>query len=372
MYNYFVQTPTGRNRRTEFFKTPATAFFPTIDRGLTYADMALINAEKIMRTSGPFAANGNQTTENLIHLKDAQIVGEWRDSTFGIGGGRIPYDVNTALVPAALRAISGLSEAGFFDEHPEWQQTAANYAKVWEDNTLQFFQVNVSATEARSLVQDYVSDNDLPFPAQTDSVNSTIVFHGLALDGNNNQTIVRVMNSDDCFRLFLLNTTNDNQLSAFLDQFSSHILNPFPVGLSTDIGMLISNPAYGDNPVYAANWTNNAYHGTVVWGWPLAMTAAGFERQLERCNGTSTPAFCSDTTLYAQVKSAYNHLWDLIDANSDQLSQEVWSWQYRNGKFDSVALGSLPPPEGQSPTESDIRQLWSLTFLAVKRNTGLR
>lgn len=372
MYNYFVATSTGRNRKEAFFKTPATAFFSTLYEGLTYADMALINAEKIMNTSAPFAASGNQTSDNLIHLKENQVVGEWRDSTFGIGGGRIPYDVNTALVPAALRAISSLAGAGFFEEHPSWQDDAAQYAQVWEDNTLQFFQVNVSATEAKSLVQDYVSSNDLPFPSDADTINSTVTFHGLALDGNNNQSIVRVMNSDDCFRLFLLNTTNDSQLSAFLDQFSAHILNPFPVGLSTDVGMLIANPAYGDNPIYAANWTNNAYHGTVVWGWPLAMTAAGLERQLERCNGSSAPAFCTDTSLYGQVRRAYNHLWGLIEANSDQLSQEVWSWQYQDGKFDSVALGSLPPPEGQSPTESDIRQLWSLTFLAVKRNEDLQ
>jgi hypothetical protein len=40
----------------------------------------------------------------------------------------------------------------------------------------------------------------------------------------------------------------------------------------TDVGMLVANPAYGDDPVYAANWTTGAYHGTVVWGWPLVRT----------------------------------------------------------------------------------------------------
>ena len=37
----------------------------------------------------------------------------------------------------------------------------------------------------------------------------------------------------------------------------------------TDVGMLVANPAYGGDTVYAANWTTGAYHGTVVWGWPL-------------------------------------------------------------------------------------------------------
>lgn len=53
------------------------------NQGMTYSDLALINAEKIMRIAAPFAAPGNQTIENLAHLKEGQIVGEWRDSTYG-------------------------------------------------------------------------------------------------------------------------------------------------------------------------------------------------------------------------------------------------------------------------------------------------
>lgn len=33
--------------------------------------------------AGRYAAKDNQTTENLVHLKDDIIVGEWRDSTYG-------------------------------------------------------------------------------------------------------------------------------------------------------------------------------------------------------------------------------------------------------------------------------------------------
>jgi hypothetical protein len=119
------------------------------------------------------------------------------------------------------------------------------------------------------------------------------------------------------------------------------------------------------------------------------MMAAGLERQLDRCSSGSIPDFCNDSSLYAKAKSAYNHLWDLIEANSSQLSQEVWSWIYQDGGFKLTPLGALPPPQGQSPTgkfilcsgsrddadsdvESDIRQLWSLTFLAVTRNKNVQ
>ena len=58
--------------------------------------------------------------------------------------------------------------------------------------------------------------------------------------------------------------------------------------------------------------------------------------------------------------SAYNQLWATIDANRGQLGHEVWSWTYDNG-FKVAQLGDL------TSTESNIRQLWSLTFLAVKK-----
>lgn len=39
-----------------------------------------------MKAAGRFAAEGNQTKENLIHLNEDEIVGEWRDSTYGKHG----------------------------------------------------------------------------------------------------------------------------------------------------------------------------------------------------------------------------------------------------------------------------------------------
>jgi len=179
-------------------------------------------------------------------------------------------------------------------------------------------------------------------------------------------------------------------LTTFLNATANSIRLTFPAGLMTNVGMLVANPAYGGDPIYAANWTTSAYHGTVVWyftpslfaphknvlknfrSWPLAMMSRGLELQLSRCNSSSVPAFCSNTAVYSNVKTAYNMLWDKIEANSAHLSTEVWSWTYADGKFSYIDLGALPPPPGSSPTESDIVQLWSLTFLAVTRNQALK
>lgn len=72
--------------------------------------------------------------------------------------------------------------------------------------------------------------------------------------------------------------------------------------------------------------------------------------------------FCNDSALYGKVLTAYNRLWDLIESNTAQLSSEVWSWNYDNG-YKATPLGTFVS------TESNIRQLWSLTFLANTRET---
>ncbi|KAF1958462.1 hypothetical protein CC80DRAFT_592153 [Byssothecium circinans] len=358
--SYFLDTKTGSDRSGHFFMMQAS--FLMENKGLTYRSLAQATAEKIMRTSAPFAAS--QTVKNLIHLKDGQSVGEWRDSSNGLGGGRVPYDVNTALVPAALRAIGALARADFFDGHEDWKKLADQYAQIWEDRTLDFFKVTVPAADARKLVETYKSQSAFAGPTQSDRITGDVNFYGLALNGSDNQPIVRVMNSDDCFRHFLLNTTNQTQLSSYLEQTANNILAPFPVGLSTAAGMLVANPAYGGTQFYANNWDKGAYHGTVIWSWQLAMMAAGLQRQLDRCKSDSgKPDFCTDSRLYDKIVSAYNHLWDIIDANRDLLAGEVWSWKYEDG--------IKPVPFSQySSTESDIIQLWSLTFLAIKRTRG--
>ena len=257
MKTYFVDNPTGKTRASPFFSTKATT--DPSNANLTYADLALISAEKIMTSTAPFAGPGGQIKSNLIHLKEGEIVGEWRDSTYGLGGGRIPYDVNCALVPAALRSIAALSAAGFFPSHPSWNTTATAYAQIWEDSTLTFFAVTVPQNEARDLVESYTQASSLGFPSNADQIDSDIVYHGVALDGNNDQSVVKVMNTDDCFRAFLLDA--EDLQGGFINQTANNLLKPFPVGLSTSVGAVVANPAFGGEAVYAANFSTNAYHG---------------------------------------------------------------------------------------------------------------
>ena len=286
MQRYFVDKQPGQQRSSGFFDKIAT-FLPG-NEGMSYAQLAQVTAEKIMRIAAPFASS--QTKENLISLRDSEAVGEWRDSNNGLGGGRTPYDVNAALVPAGLRAIAALSRAGFFPDHSDWKDAADRYAQIWEDETLRFFEVNVPQADAKSRVQSYISTAGLGVPANTDSITRDVKFYGLAVDGSiNSGNAVPVMNTDDCFRHFFLNTTNQTQLSTFLSQTADHIHQPFPVGLSTDVGLLVANPAYANDAGFAGGFSQRDYHGTVVWSWQLAMMGAGLSRQLGRCGSEPRP-----------------------------------------------------------------------------------
>lgn len=264
----------------------------------------------------------------------------------GIGGGRIPYDVNTALVPAALNSIVALAEAGFYPSHPEWTDLAKQYVQVWGDTALEFFEVIIPASKVESRLNDFKQRAGFAGPTQVESVKKTnVTFYAVALQGNNQLEKVEVMNTDDCFRLFLINDTNPIQAAKFIDQAANNVRRRFPAGLMTDVSMVVANPAYGLEEVYAANWTTNAYHGPVVWSWQLAMMAKGFELQLSRCLETlhePCPHFCTNRTIYDNVVEAYNVLWDSIERNKQFLSSEVWSWKYQDGKFVQYPLGALP------------------------------
>lgn len=124
------------------FRTPATLIPSNV--GNTYGQLLSRTCEKILNLAKPFSEPGGNTAyKNLVGLKEGQIVGQWRDSDEGLGGGRYPYDVNTGLMPAALRAIAELVRAGAFENVDGWDDLADKRAEVWETWALEFFTVKL-------------------------------------------------------------------------------------------------------------------------------------------------------------------------------------------------------------------------------------
>lgn len=380
LQSYFGESGAGLERLEALLSSPAGKVDES-NKGLTWGDLFMILARKIMNETAPFAAPGGQTRQNLIHLKEDHATGVWRDSTYGIGGGRIPFDVNVALAPAALRSIASLArefKTSVFGEYArDWAVRANQYAQVWEDHTLEFFKVVLPARTARERLETFVHNNTFyNGPSHAELIDSDVSYHALALEGNNGLDIVSVMNTDACCRIFFLNGTNQARLTNYLNATALSILRPFPAGLRTPVGIVVANPAFSENEVVRQNFTNSAYHGAVIWSWQLVAMVVGLEKQLGRCSLVDSrrhPDFCYDEVVYKNVRSAYNALWDILEASKDFLSDEVWSWVYKDGKFQQTPLGSMEAPPGvEGIAESDIIQLWSLTNLALKRNKRLR
>ncbi|WP_201319773.1 hypothetical protein, partial [Burkholderia sp. E168m30] len=208
--------------------------------GQTNGSRLVVNLLHVATTAQPFAQQ--PSVANLIHLRPGEIVGNWRDSTDGLGGGVYPYDVNAVLVPAALRAANAFLARGLLDPYLDAQQRAtlantANQAVTWETQAPPLFQVSVPAAQAATDVSAYAPSAGVPAGA---APNAPLAFYALSLDQQGNP--IPVMNSDGGFAL-LFGTPPDDQLQRIV----SDVTRPFPTGLVTDVGMLIANPAYASS-----------------------------------------------------------------------------------------------------------------------------
>jgi hypothetical protein len=90
IHPHFVRHGAGLDRLKRLFSTPAGKV-DSANKGLTWGDLFVLLAYKIIATSAPFASPGGQTRENLIHLNPGMETGVWRDSVYGLG--RWPHPV---------------------------------------------------------------------------------------------------------------------------------------------------------------------------------------------------------------------------------------------------------------------------------------
>jgi len=308
------------------------------------------NLRFVLAQSRAFAAT--PTWRNLIAIKPGRMTGEWRDSNEGLGGGIYAYDVNAALVPAALEAAVRLQRAGLLDPYMTPADRAAfaaagTTAQVWRAKAPALFGVSIPAAAAMAQVRRYATALGVPVAAPVAALGEQpLVFHALSLRADG--TPVPIVNSDEGFVLLF-----GQPSAADLDTFVGGIMRPFPAGLMTDVGLVVANAAFADAATQA-RFTPGAYHGAVVWSWQQALLAAGLERQLAR---TDLPA-----ATRARLVAAQTTLWKAIGATRAVQSSELWSWAFRDGRYDVVAFGA-----GKADVdESNAAQLWSTVYLAVQ------
>jgi hypothetical protein len=285
---------------------------------------------------------------NLVGNKPGRATGQWRDSERGLGGGRYAYDVNAALVPAALDSAARLLESRLLNVRLDATQRrglarARRQSRAWATHAPPLFDVEVPAARAGMEIRDYAKQLGVPIPVAPSK--APIKFHALSLDERGRP--IPVLHSDESFRLLL----TDPEPAEILDRILP-VLEPFPAGLITDAGLLVANPALASAGI-ERDFSRFAYHGTVIWSWQQALFAAGIERQLRR----DLPA-----PVRAALTRARTTLWSAIERSRDMRTSELWSWSHSNGAYRVEPFGR----PGADADESNAAQLWSTVYLGLE------
>jgi hypothetical protein len=302
---------------------------------------------------------------NLIHLKHGQGAGNWRDSRQGLAYGQYPGDVNCWLAPLALNAIEKASKK-FPDIFP-FSKTAERLAKKWNQSR-KFFMVHYSPEQIRTIIKTYLNSpiftkqekayflsekiqNKITLSEFLNGKIPAILKHGVSfpvLSLNDHEKPIPVMNSDPVFELFL-GSPSRQKIQKLLPIFSL----PYPIGLKTPVGLLVSNPAYTLNPKDWRALDSTAYQGTVVWVWAESMLRLGLLKQEKKKTLPSN--------LRLKMKKL-NRFYAQSEKEIGPLAfSELYTWQIKNKKIKAVPYGMLTG----SQTEADAIQLWSCTLPAL-------
>ncbi len=335
---YLLGSAAGRDRAAEFLsrRTP----------GATRTAEALArNVALVLPLAAPFAETRDPM--KLIGLKAGTKVGEWRDSEQGLAGGRIPYDVNAALVPAALRASARLLASPLLGADAERAGRAERLARAWKDAGV-FFQVELPEDEAR---RARVALCGVAGPGRGAGARVAL---GDAL-GSSCRRARRRGQADPHHALRRQLRPAVHGAAARCAGGDRGPPDPPVPGRPADAG---GDP--GREPRVRAGsgapeeFTAAHYHGTVTWSWQQAMLAAGLERQLGRGD---LPARARGA-----LERARSALWEVIAATREASTRELWSWAFEGGCYKLVPFGA----ERLHHDESNAVQLWSTVYLAVR------
>jgi hypothetical protein len=337
----WMEDARGRERARAFLSNTGAG-------GLKRGVLLARNLAWVVQRAAAFA--DDPRAGNLVGIKPGRNTGNWRDSEQGLGLGRYAYDINAALVPAALDAAARLAESGLLDEHLDDGQRrvlsrARASARTWASRAPALFATRMPAKQARDEISAYATSVGVNGePALRAIGGQPLAFNALSLDERGQA--IPILHSDEGFRL-LLTEPPAEELADILG-----ILRPFPAGLLTDVGVLVANPALASAEL-EREFSRNAYHGTVVWSWQQALLAAGLERQLRRAD---LPA-----DMRAALLRARTTLWTVIEQSRALRTSELWSWAYADGKYQIEPFGR----RGADADESNAAQLWSTVFLGL-------
>lgn len=287
---------------------------------------------------------------------DHDVVGDWRDSNGGLGGGFYPNSVNVGLVPAFLEALSwyrGLpspAETASWSEVPQRFLVHLSAEEVRRRAGAFLDSVPTSTAEgawyrSRDLgggvtIERWLEGQSVPI------LERGLTFSALSLDREGRP--IEVIHSDLSFRLFLADPAVEE-----LDVALSLLELPYPLGLAHPVGFLVANAALSNRPDLWEKLGRQGYHGAVVWSWQDAMITLGLRRQQRR---TDLPAGLQDRLKRLSLQAREQQR-----LAGDYVASELWSWRIVEGRAVPVAYGA----EEGDETESNAIQLWSSANLSL-------
>lgn len=351
-------------------------------------ELILQNFEYVLQATEAYSTTGQPI--DLIAIREGIPVGNWRDSSQGLGWGRYPLDVNSVLVPESLKAIRLFIKGGIISRAgllnlARRKNLPALMGCLESDNMLQarikaweqaagHFQVILTPAEVRERLKDYLEKHTLDKAEReyllgvkiddTTTVDAFVYggkvppvleaglrFHALSLDSGGKP--VEVINSDPGFILFL-----GEPSAGEVEEILTLVELPYPLGLSERGGMLVANSIYSPGGSLWKSLDRNAYHGAVVWSWQMALMAKGLERQIGRFGGAP-----QGKALKARLFGALEKIHRMQELPGGLSNSELWTNRMISGQMTPVPFGA----DGQNETESNPVQLWSTVAISTMR-----
>lgn len=242
----------------------------------------------ITRKAKGFAEDPSDPTK-LVRFMMGMPVGSWRDSEVGEAGGVFSSSIDLELVPSALEKGAALARFMDLPSAPLEQ-----YAAVWRTHSRDLFTVKLTQDEMRDrlswFMKELATDDERaffgsrsiePYVHVDDFINGSpltgrfkdgISYPAISLDAAGER--IPVMSSDGLFGLL-----GSKPRPEAVRSICELLTLPYPLGLATEAGILITNAAMAKNAHIYDMMGPGRYHGTLVWTWLQALGIAALNHQ---------------------------------------------------------------------------------------------
>jgi hypothetical protein len=298
-----------------------------------------------------------QVEKGLVPYHQDIAVGDWRDS-LASQGVRYSYELNKGLVPYLEVAVHTLIQHFPRLNHllTELDSTPSSVSTDY----ISRFHVSVELKDVKGYFTNWLGAAGFSEPEIIALIQrippmvegKEYYFDALALDRD--FMPIGIQHNDVAFAL-LYGHPSEKEMDSMLIPLET----AFPLGLRTEVGLLVSNPCFATQQFIRTGMVRNQYHGLVIWPLMHNILFHGIQHQLQHVDSFGTETAIK---LIFRLKAIKTYLLRVMEKTKSFSNSELYTFSVGvNG--DSV----VPFGKGSgSTTESNPVQLWSnLTFTTL-------